>query len=983
MPAPPARGAASGQHPVERFPVVGIGASAGGLAAFLSLLEHLPTNTGMAFVLIQHLSPTHESILPALLAKATAMPVLEITDGLPLAPDHVYINPPGASVGLAQGVLHLGKLESFKGQPRLIDNFLLSLAREAPGRAMGVILSGTGSDGTLGLRAIHEAGGTTLVQAPASALFDGMPRSALENDFVDYVLSPDAIAGTLALLANQPSPPSAPPLEAAALVELPEQDLQRLFHLLRASVGVDFTHYKPTTIHRRLERRMSLFQMNHLEDYLRYLETHPQELEALHQDLLIHVTSFFRDPLAFETLQQKVFPELLRNRPPNVPFRLWVPGCSSGEEAYSLIMALLEFLGPAATTLSIQAFATDLSAAAIDRARAAIYPPSITADVSPERLRRFFVKTKGGYQIHKSLRNLCVFARQNLVSDPPFSRMDLISCRNVLIYLGPVLQKKLLPIFHHALSPGGYLMLGTSESVGTSADLFSLVDKRQKLYRKKSTVPRPNLVFNYQEPAPAKVESALHKAEPVELAADPQREADRIVLARYAPPGVIINSDLEILHFRGHTGPYLEPLPGAASLNLLKMAREGLGLELRAAVHRAKKSATRVRKEGLSLPGRDKDRKVNLEVHPLRVSSGTRERYFLVLFEEVAALAPRSHQQVSAPKAAGRLRAKQRVEQLSEELAATKEHLQTLLEEQEATAEALRAANEEAQSSNEELQSTNEELEAAKEELQSTNEELTTVNEELQNRNHELSQLNSDLNNLLGSTHVAIVMLGNDLRIRRFTPRAEELLNLSSADIGRSLSDLQLALPLPDLEKSIVEVIERLSSHEQEVRDNHGHWYLLRLRPYKTLDNKIDGAVMTLMDIDRIKRSRDEARQAQAYADAIVDTLREPFLVLDSQLCVSKASAAFYSAFQVLPEQTLGHRMYSLGNGQWDIPRLRQLLEEILPLNTRLEDFLVEHDFEHIGHRKMLLNAHRISNEALGTSHILLSILDISHRTSA
>jgi len=967
---------AATRRPLRQFPVVGIGASAGGLPAFLALLEALPTDTGMAFVLVQHLSPRHESILPALLAKATRMPVLTIADGLALAPNHVYINPPGVRVTLERMTLHLAAPPATRGAPRLIDDFFQSLAQAVPGWAMGVILSGSGSDGTRGLAAIHKAGGATLVQEPASAHFDSMPRSAIASGWVDHILSPEAIAGTLAQLAN--------PLNLALSTSAPEEPtgltprgLQPLFELLRGATGVDFTHYKPTTIHRRLERRMLMCRVDRLEDYLQYLEGHPEELETLHQDLLIHVTSFFRDPATFEALQHKVFPELFKNRAPNTPFRLWVPGCSTGEEAYSLIIALLEYLGEAAQRLPIQVFATDIAEAAIERARAAIYPPSITADVSPARLRRFFVKHDGGYQVHKSLRSLCVFARQNLVSDPPFSRMDLVSCRNVLIYLGPVLQKKVMPVFHHALRPGGYLMLGSSESVGAAADLFSLVDKRHKLYRKKSTLPRPGLSFTYRQHTPERLESVRRKLEPAE--SDPQREADRFVLSRYGPPGVIVNDDLEILHFRGHTGPYLEPLPGVASLSLLKMAREGLGLELRSAIHRAKKSGSRVRKEGLPVSSEHPERKVNIDIQPLHASSGTREHYFLILFEEPATPPATPRRGRPEPKSRPGPRESAR---LREELLSTRDHLQALLEEQEATSEELRAASEETQSSNEELQSTNEELEAAKEELQSTNEELTTVNEELQNRNLELSQLNSDLNNLIGSTHSTTVMLGSDLRVRRFTPMAQEVLKLSNNDLGRSLEELRLSFPLPDLTRSVKEVLEQLSVLEQEVRDEAGRWYLLRLRPYKTLDNRIDGVVLTLLDIDRLKHSRDEAERMRTYAEAILETLREPFLVLDSSLRVAKANPAFYAAFQVTPEQTLGRLLYELGSGQWNIARLRQLLEEILPSSARLQDFEVEQHFDQIGYRRMLLNARRITSESVGTSHILLSLEDITHRTT-
>ncbi|QRN96465.1 PAS domain-containing protein [Archangium violaceum] len=970
---------------VERFPVVGIGASAGGLPALQFLLESLPPDTGMAFVIVQHLSPDHESALPALLASRTSMPVLEAREGLALAPDHVYVSPPGVRLTLARGTLHLSRRQRPQGKLRLIDDFLGSLAESAPGRALGVILSGTGSDGTDGLRAIRSAGGTTFAQEPSSARFDLMPRSAMEAGVVDHVLSPEGIAGALAQLAHAPGPRLARPAPSSSSPGEPEQDLAHLFHLLRTTTGVDFTHYKPSTIQRRLGQRMHLSQSSTLADYVRYLEKHPEEREALGQDLLIHVTSFFRDPEAFEPLQQHVFPELFRNRPSGLPFRLWVPGCSTGEEVYSLLICLLEYLGENAATTSIQAFATDVSEQALAHARTGLYPESIAADVSPERLRRFFVRTEHGYQVHKSLRDLCIFARQNVVGDPPFSRMDLISCRNVLIYLGPVLQKRVLPIFHYALNPGGFLLLGTSETVGASVDLFSLVDRRHKLYRKKATSHRPSLAFNYQEPVAGRHEDTRARLKRTPLEQDPQREADRLVLAQYGPPGVIINDAMEILHFRGHTGPYLEPQSGAASLNLLKMAREGLALELRAAIHQVRRGASRVRKEQVRVSGdREGQRRINLEVDLLWASSGARERYYLVLFEELPeppAVPASRGGKTRVGRKSPRASTGEEVERLREELRMAREHLRTLLQEQEAASEELRAAHEESQSSNEELQSTNEELETAKEELQSTNEELTTLNEELQNRNAELSQLNSDLNNLVGSAQIATVIVGNDLRIRRFTPMAESVLGLTSAHVGRSLRELPLPMDLPALERAISAVTDQLTPFEREVRARDGHWYSLRLRPYKTLDNKLDGAVMTLLGIDRLKHSLEESHQAREYAEALVETMREPFLVLDSHLRVVTASRSFYESFQVMEAHTVGMPIYQLGNGQWNIPQLRHLLEEVLPENTRLRDFLVEHDFEQLGHRRMLLNARRISGRELGTQRILLSIEDVTGRT--
>ncbi|MCP3135940.1 chemotaxis protein CheB [Pyxidicoccus xibeiensis] len=962
---------------VGSLPVVGIGASAGGLEAFRELLQHLSPVTGMAFVLLQHLSPDHESNLTSLLARSSSMPVVQALEGQRLEPDHVYVIPPAVLPTWKGGTLRLSTLSSEAGGRRVIDRFLSSLAQELGPRAVGVILSGTGTDGTRGLLAIQAAGGTTLVQAPDSARFAGMPQSALAAGAARRALPPKELARTLSLMGVR--------LGATQPAASPESDFSgdpeamgHIFHLLKNVSGVDFSQYKPTTIHRRIARRMAQCRMDRLPDYVAWLQEHPEELDALRQDLLIHVTSFFRDPETFQALQRDVIPELLSQRVPGAPLRIWVPGCATGEEAYSVAICFLEALSSEASLPGIQLFGTDLSEPAIERARAGLYPETLADHVSPERLRRYFVKTDGGYQVSKRVRGLCIFARQDLVGDPPFSRMDLVSCRNVLIYLGPALQRKVLSTLHYALNPRGFLVLGASESVGSAADLFSLRDNRHKFYRKKSVAHRPGLFLPPLESPALRPGEGAPPREPALLASDPQRESDRIVLAQYGPPGVIINDELEIIHFRGHTGPYLEPLPGAASLQLLKMAREELALELRAAVSQAKRQGGRVRRERIRLVDGGQERYVHLDVRPLRATAHGRQRTFLILFEEAHEPRPAASR---SPRGRGPKKSTLEVRQLGEELAATREHLRALLDEQESAHEELRAANEEAHSSNEELQSTNEELETAKEELQATNEELTTVNEELESRNVELSQVNSDLINLLGSSHIATVMLGSDLRIRRFTPMAEAVLKLSVADLGRSLRDFASPLFPADLGEAVTQVTETLTGIEREVQDADGRWFQLRLRPYKTTDHRIDGAVMTLVDIDRLKRGLDEAQQERELSAAILDTLREPFLLLDASLRVLSASPSFYEAFQVTPEQTVGRQVYELGNGQWDIPRLRELLEDILPRDLQLRDFFVEHAFEHIGTRRMLLNARGLLGEPLRKGRILLSLEDVTGRT--
>jgi len=973
------------QPGMEPFPIVGIGASAGGLEAFTQLLAYLPNDTGMAFVLVQHLDPKHESMLTELLSRATMMPVSQVKDGMPAEPDHVYVIPPNTNMAILHGILHLMPRAATHGQHLPIDYFLRSLAEDQKSRAIGVILSGTASDGALGLKAIKADGGITFAQDEKTAKYDGMPRSAIAAGYVDFILPPEKIAHELARIGRHPYVTHVKTEKTNALLPEAGDELNKILILVRSATSIDFSYYKLSTIKRRIVRRMVLHKIDELATYTKYLHSNPNEVEALYNDILINVTSFFREPETFEALAKEVFPAMTQNRPAEQPIRIWVPGCSTGEEPYSIAIGLLEYLGEKATNTPMQIFATDISEVTIEKARAGVYLENITLDVSPERLRRFFVRLENGYQISKTIRDMCVFARQDVTKDPPFSRLDLISCRNVLIYLGPILQKKVMPIFHYALKPTGFLMLGSSETIGGFSDLFALVDKKHKFYSKKITTLRPAFDFAVNDYAVEVEKAGLSKkmGEKEWSGFDVKKEADHIVMNRYAPVGVIINDDLEIRQFRGRTGPYLEPASGEVSLNLLKMAREGLAFDLRTAIHKAKKGEGPARKEGLQVKYNGQTKNVNIEVIPIK-APGAKERYFLVLFEEAITPAPFESKQARLSKARadeGKRRSENsQVAQLKKELAAIKEYLQSALEEQEATNEELRSANEEIQSSNEELQSTNEELETAKEELQSTNEELTTVNEELENRNLELSQVNNDLTNLLNSVHIPIVMLGSDLHIRRFTPMAEKLLNVIPTDVGRKISDIKPNVNIPDLEQLILGVIDTLSIKEREVRDQSGHWYSIRIRPYKTSDHKIEGVVLTLVDIDAQKRHEEVIQISNVFNNAIVETVREPLMVLDNDLRVKRANQAFYKTFQASPEETVNRRIYELGNRQWNIPKLRELLEEILPKNTQFLDFEVEHDFPTIGRRKMLLNARQIRREGQEPEMILLALEDITNR---
>ena len=981
-PAPPSTTPTPRSTPGKFFPVVGIGASAGGLEAFSALLTSLPETTGMAFVFLQHLDPGHHSALEEILSRTTKIPVSQVTDGTEVQRNHIYIIPPNFDMVIRDGILRLSARTLTHGQHRPIDSFFISLAEDCGDRAIGVILSGTASDGTSGCLAIKAVGGITLAQDEATAKYASMPRSAVESGCVDFVLPPPAIAQELARIEKHPYIARVPTRPDELLGPASPNDIHQLFTMLREAKGVDFTHYKQTTLQRRIKRRMVLNQSERLEDYVRFVRRNPKELDELYRDVLIHVTGFFRDPGAFDALRKEVFPVLVKNRKPTEwPIRVWIPGCSTGEEAYSMAMALLEYMGPnnanvsaAPNSRAVQIFATDISDAALDRARAGVYHDSIVADLSPARLKRFFMRVDKGYQIVQPVREICIFAKQNIAKDPPFSGLDLVSCRNLLIYLGPELQKRVIPTMHYALRPGAYLMLGGAESLGVFADYFTLIDKKFKIYQKKAAGARLVTYFtgvDYSLRRRADAPSPKAPASALSI----EKEVERELVNRFVPASIVVNSEMEIVQFRGKTGAYLEPATGQPTFSLSKMAREGLLIDLRAALHTAKKENVTVRKEGVSIQSHEGTRLVDFEVIPIQAEE-SQTRFYVVVFQD----APAQLSTKTVSKRAGAKEARKDLplarqnERLAREIRQLRGQLQSLIEEHETTSEEFKTANEEVLSSNEELQSTNEELETAKEELQSGNEELTTVNEELQNRNVELSTANNDLLNVLANVNIPVVIVNNDVRIRRFTPPAQKLLNLLPGDVGRYLGDIRPNFEFDNLGQLARETIENNSVHEAEVRDSLGVWYMLRTRPYKTSDNKVEGAVITFQDIDALKHTVEESR---AYADTLIEGAREGVLILDADLRVLVANPAFYNSFQVSPQETVNRPIFELGNRQWDIPALRTLLEKIINQKTRIDDFEVRHNFEHIGERIMLLNARRLSTSQ---SFIFLSIDDVTDR---
>ena len=870
------------------FPVVGIGASAGGLAAFEAFFSGMPADTdpGMAFVLVQHLAPDHKSLLTGLIRRYTRMQVFEVEDGMAVEPNHAYIIPPGRDMALLNGRLHLLEPSSPRGQRLPIDFFFRSLAQDQRERAICIVLSGTGSDGTLGVRAIKGEGGMVMVQNPASTEYNGMPRSAIATGLVDFELPPAEMPAQLIAYAAHAF--KSPPKPAPDLAPVAENALKKIFILLRAQTSHDFSQYKPSTISRRIERRMAVHQIETLDGYVKYMQQIPAEVDALFNDLLVGVTNFFRDPPAFKALEEQVIPKLFAGKHPGAQIRVWSAGCSTGEEAYSLAILLAEHQEALKQSFKMQVFATDIDSRAIATARVGRYPASIAADISPERLARYFAVEVDGstYRIHKSIRDMLVFSEQDLIKDPPFSKLDLISCRNLLIYLGGDLQKKVIPLCHYALNPGGHLFLGTSETVGEFNDLFAVLDRKLKLYKRKDDIhSAQSTARNRFQPPTTSLTTVRPQpaAKPASWEKVPLRElTEQALLQQMAPTGALVNGKGDVLYLHGRTGMYLEPAPGeAGTSNILSMAREGLRSSLTTALHRAAGTNTTVRSTGLNVKTNGHFTLVDLTVCPVETSPAATPGapLFLVILDEApgglepaTAATAQDGRNVCEPGA----ETDARILALQQELLAKEEFLRSTNEELETSNEELKSANEELQSVNEEMQSSNEELETSKEELQSVNEELATVNAELQTKVIDLSRANNDMNNLLSGTGIATVFVDYQLRILRFTPAATQIINLILSDVGRPVAHIVSNLAgYSALVEDTQTVLETLIPKELDVQTVVGKWYTMNIRPYRTLDNVIEGAVLTFFDITEEKKAKEALRKAN-------DLLRLSVVVRDA-----------------------------------------------------------------------------------------------------
>ncbi|HVW25372.1 MAG TPA: CheR family methyltransferase [Polyangiaceae bacterium] len=951
--APFTKRKATGEDPAS-FPVVGIGASAGGLEALEAFFSEVVPNSGMAYIVVTHQAPGRASLLPELLAKHSRVPMHTAEDGMKLVPDAVFVAPPGGCVSVRDERIQIEEIDpSMRTLP--VDHLFRSLAKNDGDNAIAIVLSGNGRDGTLGITEVKGVSGMVMAQEPSSARYAGMPTSAIATQLVDYVLPPNEMPVQLLRyvqgkdrlrVSNEPK--EEPDTSTAGL--------QRVLVILRARTGNDFASYKKSTVRRRVERRMTVHGLRSVAEYAQLLERAPHEVDALFRELLISVTSFFRDPEAYAVLESEL-QRIIKLKADDDPVRIWVAGCATGEEAYSLAILVKEALLAAGRSLAVQIFATDLDSQAVETARAGRYPEGIAADVSPERLERFFTKEEGGYRVTKDVRELLVFASQNLVKDPPFTKLDLLSCRNLLIYLESELQKRILWLFSYSLRPAGILFLGTSESVAGFDDVFTVVDKKWKVFQRRDS-GGPRLPDLHQELPPAAIPGRLATAHrPGHRAVvGVGLVAERLLLSSFVPPTVILSERGELIYLHGRTGSFLEPAAGEPTNNVFNMAREGLRLELPAAMRQASTSVEPVVRRGLQVKTNGGFSSVRLTVRKLDEPESLRGA-FIATFEEEKD-EPKKPKVRSGKSDRGHI---ERISSLERELQRTKENLQGTIEELETSNEELKSTNEELQSTNEELQSANEELETSREEMQSLNEELQTVNSELEERNRALSQANDDMQNLLNSTEIATIFLDDKLAIKRFTTQAKKVFSLIDTDIGRPISDLTANLRYDHLVEEAREVLQTLVFREREIQTKEGSWRLMRVMPYRTHENLIDGLVITFVDIDRVKRAEEEAQMARLYAESIVEAVRVSLLVLDTHLRVVSANRAFYEQFRTTPKLLVGEPIQQVSEGRWDAPDLDAKLRRIAKGDQEVMTASpVTVTLPRVGPERMTLNARRI-----------------------
>lgn len=956
------------------FPVVGIGASAGGIEALGQFFDAMQPDCGCAFVVVLHLDPDHESQLARVLSAHTTMPVLQVEDGMRLEVNHVYVIAPKCDLKVSNGELHMIKPSALRGHGHPVDVLFSSLAADQRERAIAIVLSGTGSNGTEGLKAIRAEGGISLVQSPESAKYDGMPRSAISAGMADHILAPEKMSDVL--LAYVRHGYVADPAEIEGAPKAGKATLGDVLEFLRARGGHDFSSYKRSTLQRRVQRRLGLRNFRTLDDYIEELRTNPDEVATLVGELMISVTGFFRDADAWAALSKLVVAPWVAERATGDSIRIWVPACSTGEEAYSLAMLVTEQAETAGKSFDLKVFATDAQEANLRKARDGVYPAAAVAEFSPTRLQRFFQEFDGSFQVRKELRDTVVFAQQNLLRDPPFSRMDLVSCRNVLIYLEPDAQQRIIALCHFALRQSGHLLLGNAETTGQHQDLFETVSKKWRIYRRLG--PTRHDLIDYP-PARSPVEPRVVEKpsrqvpEPSVPAAEIARRA---LLERFAPASVLIDSKSRVLYFHGTTRDYLEHPSGEPTRDLLTMARDGLAAKLRAAIREAKSEG-----KSVTVSARIREDKqggsVAMTVVPLPPSSRG-DGFFLVSFMPVLPQAEPA--QVTIFEESGDHWTGERA--LQEELNATRAELHETIQSQEATNEELKSSNEEAISMNEELQSINEELETSKEELQSFNEELNTVNSQLQHKIGELESATNDLNNLLAGSETATLFLDDKFRIRWFSPAIRNLFDLTPSDVGRPIAVFAQKFADENLLPDAETVLKDLTPIDADVLAESGRWYGRRMLPYRTQDNRIAGVVVTFIDITDRKLAADAVNDARLYSETIVRTVQHPLLVLDSDLRVKTANMAFRELFSDFKEEPKGCLVFELGTGEWNNPPLRDLLDRVLSNDEEIHNFEIEQEFRLTGLRSMLLTACKL-HQGNGDQLILLAIEDITDRKRA
>ena len=949
--------------------VVGMGASAGGIEAFGKFFDAMPADSGAAFVLVLHLDPTRESQMAHVLAAHTAMPVMQVADGAVIAPNHVYVIAPDWSLTVAGGELRLTKPVEKRGHRHPVDVLFRSLAADQGERAIAIVLSGTGSNGTDGLKEVRAAGGLILVQDPATARYDGMPNSAIRAGMADHILPPEEMPDVLMRYLRNAY--IAEPQKGETSDNAAQPLIDQVLTVLRTRTGHNFGNYRRSTVQRRVQRRLGLGNILNLQDYLNLLRASQPEAALLVKDLLINVTSFFRDAEAWKALADQAIAPMIAARDDGAAIRAWVPGCSTGEEAYTLAMVIAEEAAKAGKTFDIKIFATDAREDNLAIGREGRYPVAAVAGLNGTRQRRFFEADESTARVRKDLRSVVVFAQQNLLSDPPFSHLDLITCRNLLIYLEPEAQQGIIALFHYALDQSGILLLGNTETVGRHAALFEPLSKKWRIYRKLGPTRLDFISFPLQHNS-GRTTSALEPAQLDSSAEVPLATADfarRALVDRFAPSAVLIDRAGGVIYFHGSTGPYLEQPTGEPVRDLFAMTRNGLTSKLRTAVRMAGSERREV-----SFVGAVRQTGGN---HPVRVTvtplpdRGKTAGFLIVSFVPDGDSLPVPDTEVTGLTDDTILQ---------DELSAVRNELQDTIENLETSNEELKASNEEATSMNEELQSTNEELETSKEEMQSFNEELHTVNSQLQHKILELEDSTNDLNNLLAGTETATLFIDSALCIKWFAPGTKELFNLRPSDIGRPLEHFARKFDDENLLADAAKVLRNLAVIEAVIPGPTGQWFLRRMLPYRTLDDHIAGVVITFLDITARKKAQDAEAEARIYAQTIIETMRQPLLVLDDELNVVSANHAFQELFQVSAAETIGAGVYELGNGQWDFPKLRELLAEVLPKNQQFSDIEIDHHFKTLGFRCMKINGRKLEREGSRASLILLAIEDITER---